>query len=53
MDTSIKTYQAGTPAKISAQEIVRSENSADSSSDDLSSGTAETVSISSYGHFIF
>lgn len=47
MDISIKTYQAGTPAKVSAQEIVRQENSADSSSDNLSSGTAETVSISS------
>lgn len=53
MDISIKTYQPGTPAKVSAQEIVRSENSADSSSDNLSSGTAETVSISSSARALY
>lgn len=53
MDISIKTYQAGTPAKVSAQENFRSESSADSSSDNLSSSTVETVSISSSARALY
>ncbi|MFB3305041.1 hypothetical protein [Pseudomonas sp. AMR01] len=53
MDISIKTYQAGTTAKVSAQEIVRAETSADSSSDSLSPGTAQTVSISNSARALY
>lgn len=53
MDISIKTYQPSTPAKVSAQGVVRSQTSADSSSDNLSSGTAQTVSISSSARALY
>lgn len=53
MDISIKAYQAGTPAKVSSQEVFRSESSAGSSSDNIPSSTAETVSISSSARALY
>lgn len=53
MDILIKPYQASTSAKVSAQETLRSESLANSSSERRSPSAAESVSISSSARALY
>ena len=53
MSISVKTYPAALPEKISTQERFSSEKVASASSENLGSGAAETVSISSSARALY
>lgn len=53
MSISVKTYPAAMPEKVPAQEKVSSEKFASVSSENLGSGAAETVSISSSARALY